>query len=400
MNTRLFSILFALLLCVACSNENDSITTPNNDSTPYFVELVKSVDIPAAHYKAILEEYAEEAIDIPVVDGNITVDVINYNTVLPNGEDVVASGILLYRKDMPIKGVVMVQHFTITANYESPSESLLCMEGAYNLMDNFALIVPDYIGFGATVEHPHPYMHYESTAQVSIDMYFAVREYTNTLEHDFPFEKGMSVIGYSQGGAAAIGFQKMAETKYPEINLKQVFSGGGAIDLIAVADAMKKTNYSLYPCSLPYIFMGLNYADDLQIELSEVFKGDLAENYEEWFYSKKYNSVEVNRFIGTPIISDYIADDFFTNTPNPTIEKMEGALQRNSLVKGWTPKTPIFLTHVANDTYVPVVGSRNAYLQFIQLGCDVTYNEPEEGDHDDYFLQFFIDCFERLMISY
>lgn len=300
-------------------------------------------------------------------DKEISMNVVDYLTKDPQGKEVTASGIITYPSDKQIKGVVVSMHYTITKGNEAPSvalftpESLLAFRG-------YLIISPDYIGFGSTSNLTHPYLHVENTGRITVDMVYAVREYLSSM--NIEVKKNLIVMGYSQGGAAALAFQKMAEEQYADdMPIDRVFAGGGPYDLVATFNEFAQTNTSAYPCSIPDILIGLNYGDNLQLDFSTLFKEPLLSHYDDWYNSKNYTTGQINSMIGSNKISDFLNEKLFT-LENSTYVKIYNSLEKNSLTN-WTPKAPIYMIHAANDHYVPYVNALNAYNAFKKKGCQV-----------------------------
>jgi pimeloyl-ACP methyl ester carboxylesterase len=214
------------------------------------------------------------------------VDAIRYYTKDPGGKRILASGIITYPASASIRGVVLSGHPSIGASREAPSVQMYALESLLALF-GYAVVSPDYIGFGASAALPHPYLHVEATAGASIDMLFAAKEYMEAEAR--PLQDDIYIVGYSQGGAAALAIQKVAEERYAlEIPVNKVIAGGGPYDLTGIFDDVKAT--SAEPSAyIPMTIIGLDYGDNLGLDYTKVFKDPLLSNFREWINSKKYS---------------------------------------------------------------------------------------------------------------
>lgn len=201
------------------------------------------------------------------------------------------------------------------------------------------------------------------------------REYMASIGR--PVAKEIHIVGYSQGGAVALAFQKMAEERYAaEIPIKKVIAGGGPYDLAASYDYFIRTDEAAFPCSIPLSVIGLDYGDNLQLDYRKVFREPLLSHYREWFGSKAYTTSSLNERLGSHTISMFMNADLFRPGMNPEFRKLYVSLEKNSLV-AWTPRSPVLLVHGRTDTYVPYFNALHAYARFKSGGCPVElYTTP------------------------
>ncbi|MDH6305696.1 pimeloyl-ACP methyl ester carboxylesterase [Parabacteroides sp. PF5-5] len=387
--TSLFFVAFLSLL-IACGDD-PSIEPPY--SHIYFESTGESKQYTSKELIADVLDFAPgESIPVNFPDVDVTVEVIKYHTVDPQGKSVIASGIISYPSSRTPKGVVLAEHFTISAANEAPSRQMCIVETALSLYD-YLVIAPDYIGFGSTESLRHPYLHIESTAQVSLDMLFAVHEYMEMKEQSLP--GNLYIAGYSQGGAAALAVQKMAEEKYPsDVKIHSVIAGGGAYDLAAIFDGFAKEETVAYPCSLPLTIIGMDYGDGLNLDYSKVFIEPLLSNYDEWVNSKKYNTDEINQKL-SHTVRTFIHPDLYKEGMNSEFKKIYTSLDKNSLIN-WAPKAPILLVHGKNDDVVPYFCAQNAYDSFQAKGSKVELISTNSG-HKETAITYYLYLLTRLM---
>jgi fermentation-respiration switch protein FrsA (DUF1100 family) len=376
---------FVLLLgwLTACSGNDNFPPEPVEAAPVYFESVTDSVQYTVKEFVTDILKLSYSDL-FAAYDVDIRIDAIRYFTTDPKGNKILASGIVAYPAFEPIRSVVMAEHYTIAANHEAPSETMFVTESALAFF-RYAVISPDFLGFGASKDVPHPYLHVETTAGASLDMLFAVREYMERKSR--PLADDVYIIGYSQGGAAALAVQKVAEEKYADaVHINKVLAGGGPYDPVAIFDELKEKGEASYACAVPLTIIGLNYGDNLNLDFTQLFTGPLLQNYDEWINSKNYTTGEINKMIGTGEISQFIHPDFFTYEANSESAKLYASLARNSLID-WTPRAPLLLFHGTKDTTVPYSCAQHAYDSFKSKGCDVTLT-PINSDHKGSALEF------------
>lgn len=362
------------LLFVGC----DKTLPPTPESE--FVHFI-SVDN-SMQYTA--EEFAQKTVgsyslSLHTSAPDVHVDVIRYRTTDPTGQTVTASGIVAYPASGASGDVLLAEHYTIAANHEAPSEVMCVAESAFALF-RYIVITPDYLGFGASKELPQPYLHVQSTARASLDFLFAVREYMKTK--DYPMKESLYIAGYSQGGAAALAVQKIAEKEHAgDVHIIKVIAGGGPYDLASIFHESRETGKMSRPSMFAMTIVGLDYGDNLHLDYTKVFTGELLSNYNDWINSKNYNVDEIDSHIGPGSIARFLHPDFFSpvESTNSEFLKLYESAVRNSLID-WTPRSPIVLIHGVKDQLVPYSCAQNAYDSFKKRGCDVTL-VPFDSDH-------------------
>ncbi|MDR1980645.1 MAG: lipase family protein [Tannerellaceae bacterium] len=390
------TVLFASLLWLlaGCSEGGETPPVPEEPPFTYFITVSDSAQYTAHEFASNTLGSMASLVTIPADAADIRVDVIHYNTVDPTDQPVVASGIVAYPLSDVSADVLLAEHYTISANRDAPSEMMYIMESAAAIF-GYAVMTPDYLGFGVSRALPQPYLHATCTARASLDFLFAVREYFETKA--YPLNDDIYICGYSQGGAAALAVQKMAEEEYAEdVHIRQVIAGGGPYDLTAIVDELRETGEMTRPSMLAMIPIGLDYGDNLQLDYSKIFTGALLSNYNEWINSKNYTTDEIDDRIGMGAINRYLHPDFFSSPDetNTEFRKLNESLVRNSLID-WTPHAPIILIHGVDDELSPFYSAQHAYDSFHGRGCDVTlvrvYGQSHSGSASGYAVQLLLN---------
>ena len=86
----------------------------------------------------------------------------------PQGDSLLVSGRVYLPKRRYLNGIVIANHYTICSDAEAPSNTI-AMESVLT-MKGYAVIMPDYVGYGLSRDEVHPYLHWRSAAQTAVDL--------------------------------------------------------------------------------------------------------------------------------------------------------------------------------------------------------------------------------------
>ena len=303
-----------------------------------------------------------------------------YQSVDLDGNPITLSGKVILPAKGPIKRYILVSHYTIASNAEAPS-NIFSLEGLLVKL-GYALIVPDYIGYGVTADKVHPYLVMDLTARNVLDMYKAVVPFLKQAgcepEHD-----DIYLMGYSQGGATTMAVQHLIEHHNEDVKLRRVFAGGGPYDVKATYDRFVETDTASYPCAVPIMMQGMVVGNKLNLDMSTMMASNIYENLDEWVNSKFYTTNQINALIGTNVTIDLLTPIGMDRTSKEVSELYKAMTENSILTYSWTPKAPVFMFHSMDDEVVPFENAmrakskwKNANIQYSfghygthQLGC-------------------------------
>ena len=187
----------------------------------------------------------------------------NYPSVNAAGQEVVLSSLLVAwnpkepKADDGIESVHIYSHFTITADSECPSSDQNLKERALfgmlvkrtygmgldenqNFISRCIVIAPDYEGYGATKDVPHPYLSQELTARQMTDAVdYGLKLYRKHVNDkralDLKSDWRTFGFGFSQGGAVALAVQRRLEQQGLDETWRYrgTIAGDGPYDLIS-----------------------------------------------------------------------------------------------------------------------------------------------------------------------
>ena len=306
----------------------------------------------------------------------------------PQGKPVELSGLIYIREafltEGTLTGIALANHGTIASNAQCPTR-MAQYEGAFAYKD-YAVVMSDYYGFGASSDRPQAYLDAETTARGNIDAYRAAVQLLTDLNVTIP--SNLISFGYSQGG-----FNSMANLKYvtahPELGIafNKVLCGGGPFDVPLTWEAYREGAFRNAMGFVPMTVVSINESQKLGLSYNHLFKGSLLANWESWILSKQYTMAELNTLIDpsdTKDLSIAMADEMTAGT-GPNFDAIMAKCVSYSLTSGWTPpssaQTEIVLYHSTNDDTVPFnnFSEMKAFLGENTPGY--TYISSEDGGH-------------------
>ncbi len=300
---------------------------------------------------------------------------IVYQTVDANNQPVQASGALLVPVTTGGLPLLSLQHATIRDEADAPSNYGQSSEaytfGTVLASLGYVVSAPDYLGFGASRNLPHPYEHAPTMARASLDMLRAVRDWC--AQQNVELNDKLFLAGYSQGGAATMALHKMIEeTAASEFTVTASAPGAGAYH---------KTGFT-------------NYIFGLNQNLAFI------DNYL-WVLDTYNREYRINRPIGQIIapnntftIQNNQLTGNFSRNPQQlfTAQFRQGITSgtdaafvnalRDNDVHDWRPRAPIRMFHGTADDFVPILNARNALAAMRARGAtNVELVEIPNGDH-------------------
>ena len=273
-----------------------------------------------------------------------------------------------------LTGICLTSHGTIASNAECPT-MIAQLEGALAWKD-YAVVMPDYYGFGASADRPQAYLDAETTGRGNIDAYLAAVQLLNDREVGIPDR--LYSFGYSQGGFNSMA-NLMYVSKHPELHVhfEKVLCGGSPFDVELTWDAYTRMTFHNAIAFVPMTVVSINESQQLGLRYDDLFKGSLLANWREWILSKNYSIDAINTKLDTDDLSLVMNDEFMTRSGN-AYDAIMNVCRRYSLTSGWVPPsgTKIILYHSIQDDTVPYenLTAMKAYLDQVAPGCYTAYD--------------------------
>ena len=307
-----------------------------------------------------------------------------YWSVDTDGQPVQLSGKVVLPADGKADRIILVSHYTIAANYESPSRCFP-IEGIMAEL-GYVMIFPDYLGYGITSDSVHPYLVMNTTATNVLDMLFAVRPFLAAAGVEIANDD-IFLMGYSQGGATTMAVQYLIETQYEdEVKLRRVFAGGGPYDVLATYDHFVTTDNADYPIAVPLVMQGMVCGNKLNVDMQELMQPRIYENLNKWVNSKEYTTAQVNKEIGTHVTHEILSAKGMDRT-SVEVSELYKAMTANSILSySWVPEAPVYLLHSMDDEIVTFKNASRARTKWAK--ANIQYNFGHYGSHIKGFLRF------------
>ncbi len=287
-----------------------------------------------------------------------------YKTKNTDGAEIQASGVVLIPDVPSAVPMVSVQHGTIFDDAEAPSNYNPNTEastvGALFSSLGYILVYPDYIGFGASKNVPHPYEHRESLGTACLDMIRAAKELVK--QEKAQWDERLYIGGYSQGGGATMALQKKIEEETgSEFNLRASSCGAGAYDKTAFMNFLINSKSSAdAQANRFYLWVLLTY--DRIYKLNRPMTAYFKEPFATQIAATK------ERTTITVSFDQILTDTFKSGVKNNTDAAFMAAVKDND-VFDWKPRTPTRLYHGDADVTVYPFTSQNAFNAMQKRGA-------------------------------
>lgn len=292
----------------------------------------------------------------------------------PQGDSLLVSGRVYLPKQRYLNGIMIGCHYTITSDIEAPS-NMLSMESLF-AMKGYAVIMPDYVGYGLSRDKVHPYLHWRSAAKTAVDLLNCMPELLEYYGYSYPID--VVVTGYSQGGAVALGVTRMLEELDSMWIVRKLYAGAGPYDPAGTYLYSMERNEMGIPAAIPLIVMGLSDAYDLEFELEDFFLEPLLSNYEEWVLSKEYTVGDINYLMGSTVMTELMTEEAL-DMDSPLADMLYEVLLWNSNV-GYDLRSPAYFLHSIDDEVVPILNTINLQEQMPDESGK-TYDYGNYGTH-------------------
>lgn len=292
---------------------------------------------------------------------------VAYWSQTPQGDSLLVSGRVYLPKCRDLKGIVVANHYTMTSDVEVPS-NMFSMESVF-VMKGYAVIMPDYVGYGLSREEVHPYLHWRSAAQTAVDLLNCMPDLLAFYNYSYPTD--IVISGYSQGGAVALGVARLleecktidsaGEANRKDWAIRKLYAGAGPYDPAGTYLYSLERDEMGIPAAIPLIVMGLNDAYDMGLDLDDFFLEPLLSNYEAWIESKEYTVGEINQLMGSTIMSELMTENMLS-LDSPQADALYQVLSWNSNV-GYNLQSPAYFLHSLDDEVVPLLNTINLQTQ-------------------------------------
>jgi len=316
---------------------------------------------------------------VTYIQNGIKVYKVTYKTTNTDGAEITASGaVILPVSNQPLS-MISVQHGTITTDAEAPSNFASNTEaatfGAVFGSMGYIIVYPDYIGYGASKDLPHPYEHRASLSSASLDLLRATKELLKG-QTAVKWDEKLFLAGYSEGGYATMSLQKRIEES-TEFNLRASSCGAGAYDKTAfMKEIINNQTHGNAGYNRLYLWVLLTY--------DRIYKLNKPATYyfkEPWAAQVAAANGDPSKVLINTSFNNILTDSFKKALNDGTDQDFIKAIADND-VYNWKPKTPTRLYHGTSDQLVFPFNSVNAEAAMKKQGAtDIQFIPIPGGDH-------------------
>jgi len=287
-----------------------------------------------------------------------------------DGEEISASGLVCIPSEEGEYPVLCFQNGTNTLNTLAPSEYIF--NPAYQFVEiiasmGYAVVIPDYPGFGKSAGIPHPYLISEPTVRSIVDMLYAVREMDSEDKPEITINDDVFIIGYSQGGWATLSLHKALEQEYSDdFNLKGSVCGAGPYDLNFLFYSITGSDNYPMPVYLCYIINAYSAYDQFTNPVSDILREPYASRLP-GLYNGTLSSDQINGQL-TTTVNELFTEGFLSGLATEAkYSTIRSSLTSNSIA-AWKTTVPLLLIHGGGDTSVNPLTTENMYNSMIGAG--------------------------------
>jgi len=310
---------------------------------------------------------------------------IPYTTTDEEGNEVQVSGLFVIPTGLPeivnsTLGLSMVSddHGTIFANREAPSvlgDANAVPAGSSVILSSlggFATLQPDYIGFGDSNEHYHPFIMKKSLANATVDFIKIVK--TFATQNDINLNNQLFLTGYSEGGYAAMAtLKKIEDENLTDLKVTMAAPMAGPYALKPMSDIVLHSDtlggVPSFMANVGYAYAKA-YNQDIETVINEPYASKLPT-----LFNGDFNRTQIDPQLVDVTKGDtgLFVGNFVTNYFTDDDHWFKKAMIENNL-HTWAPKTPLRLVHCKGDDVIPYGISEGTYatMKYINPETNVT----------------------------
>ncbi len=268
--------------------------------------------------------------------------------------------------------VILNEHGTIFLNREAPSynfmpgkNSTFPLIALFTGIYGFAMAMPDYIGYGSSNDHYHPYMIEGSLVSASVDMVKASLDFAE--KNGIKVKRSLYITGYSEGGYAAMAVAKYLSenTEYP-LNVVAAAPLDGVYNLEKMALGVISKEKIDFPAFIGFLVYAYSKTYPQDILLREILNEPFASRLP-YLYDGTKSGIEITLQLTQntyELFSPAYIEDFVANRENPLRKKL---IQNG--VDNWVPVFPVKIIHCGHDNVIPFVLAQLSYSNMVSLGA-------------------------------
>ncbi len=375
-------ISLSLLITFSACESGDEANIKTDPSPETLIQATKLLTRPFGDLKGFIGASGLD-VDLSAMKYNVELYKVEYTTLYKN-EPITASAMMIIPVTTEEVSTATFFHGTIASDAEAPSNSGAgngqIILGSAIASAGLVVVMPDFIGFGSSVDIMHPYYLEDITATSMIDAIYASRQLADN--EGLKLDGELYLSGYSQGGFVTMATHKHIEEKGIDFfDLKASFPSSGGYDIKAFQDYFFSLETYDQPFFLAFVANAYKVTLDWSQPLSFFFKEPYATEIPGYF-DGSLNGSEINGNL-TTTLGDYLNPSFLNGANSPDYEFVREAFVDNSPID-FIPKVRMFMYHGDADITVPYQNSLDVYNHFIESGAAaevVTFTTLPGGTH-------------------
>jgi pimeloyl-ACP methyl ester carboxylesterase len=346
-------VILAILIAVVTSCSRDE----KANNYEYFLSLDENLTLSNTYISGFINSASATYPDLNTIKGYITDDVnvytITYKTT-SGAENITGSALVCLPAEPGEYPVICFMNGTNTVNAYCPTN--FAFNTQYQMIEiiasmGYVVVIPDYPGFGASSEVTHPYLVSEPTVKSTVDLLYALKEIGVSGLPGITLRNEYYVMGYSQGGWAAMSLHKALELDYSkDFNLAGSVCGAGPYDINFLFQSMiNVTDYPM-PVYICYIVNAYSHYNQFTNPVTDILNQQYAVKLPSLF-NGTLDLTAINNQLTTSV-SGLITSGFLSGFSSlPKYEPVRNAMTNNSIAPYHTFK-PLLLIHGGADTQV------------------------------------------------
>lgn len=303
---------------------------------------------------------------------------VTYQTVYVDGSLIEASGAVLVPKGLNEATLVNYTHGTIYPD----EKNVIPSNGSGDELEGMALIsalgyymiLPDYIGYGASQDFPHPYVNAKIHARTSYNMLVASRQLLNQLGQKVRPE--FFLMGYSQGAQAGMALQRqLQEEPLAELKVKASSFGSGPYDRLEVLKGALQGNLEEVNKVMTWALESVNWETTLRRSRASLYNPP---------YDKIIGDAFAQNLLPENLPDDpreVFREDLINGIVNGSDSVLLAAFEKDKETYDWRAEAPMWLYHGFGDELVPISSSDKAIESLRAKGSEVRLRTTEDQTH-------------------
>jgi len=379
-------VVASVTLLVGCGGGANSSSSTESDNAKLLLE------ISAKEMKAKLISRGWDIGDLKVY--GYKAYKISYVTKDEKDRDINVSGLFVIPTNIDEKmgenGLSMVSygHGTIVKNDNAPSvftqknNSPISSAIIFSSLGGFATLQADYIGYGDSLSHYHPYVMKKSLANTSIDFIDAVKVFAE--QNHIKLNEKLFVSGYSEGGYAAMATLQKLEEKGIKVTAAAPLAGAYDLNYEAKA-SLGLFDEKLIGFSSTYFALSiLAYTKVYDKDINTIINTPYGQQIET-LLDGKHSVNQIEQTLPSKAFGEngLLTNSFVENYINAENHWFKNALKDNS-IDDWKPKTPLHIVHCQGDDQVAYTIAKNTYNKMISNGAtnaDLITPDAQEAEN-------------------